>query len=48
MLVYIPAHCFDKIFNERLNVASIIVKPLLIESDAWFLLLIIAFGATLI
>lgn len=39
MLFYIPAHCFHKTFNERLNAASIIVKSLLIESDAWFLLL---------
>lgn len=41
MLFYIPAHCFHKIFNEQLNAASIIVKPLLIESEAWFLLLIL-------
>lgn len=40
MLFYIPAHCFHKTFNERLNAASIIVS-LLIESDAWFLLLIL-------
>lgn len=41
MLFYVPAHCFHKTFNEQVNAVFIIVKPQLIESDAWFLFLIL-------